>query len=132
MQVWKRRVLVVVAGGIGSAGLLMSSAGAQTTPPTSAPTFTTPTFTIPEFPEFPTFPPPPTMPPPTSSTTSPPPTMPPSSSSTSTPPPTMPLTTITIPPATEQLIESALARVEEFGDEFSGLIEEIRGLLNAF
>ena len=136
MQVWKRRAVVLLAVGAGTAGLMMSSAGAQT-PPTTIPTFTLPTF--PDFPDFPTIPtftiPPPTMPPPTSSTTSPPPTMPPPTATTTTPPPTMPPITIppiTLPPDTEAQIEDVIQRLEEFGETFAELIEELQGILDAF
>jgi hypothetical protein len=125
MQVWKRRVVVLLAVGAGSAGLMMSSAGAQTSPPTSIPTFTIPDF--PDFPDFtvPTFPPFPTIP------TIPPPTMPPTSTPpTSTPPPTMP--PITIPPDVESDFEDIISRIEEFGDDFSELVDEIRNILDSF
>jgi hypothetical protein len=140
MRVWKRRVVALVAVSAGSAGLLMSSAGAQTGPPTSVPTFSIPDpGEFPEFPEFPTFPtftvptmPPPTMPPSTSSTTSPPPTKPPSTSATTSPPPTMPPTTIGLPTETEEQIEDAISRIEQFGEEFSQIVEDLRAILDLF
>lgn len=148
MQLWKRRALVLAGAGLGSFGILMSSAGAQVPPfpdtsvPEGFPTF--PTFTLPPFPTFPTFTvpsiPPPTMPPTSSPTTStPPPTMPPTSSpTTSTPPPTMP--PITIPPISpptsiptplidaEELAEEIFNRTQEIIDEvFGGLFDEVFG-----
>ena len=138
MQAWKRRVVALVAAGVGGTGLLMSSAGAQTPPPTTVPTFTIPEvpgfpdFTVPDFtvPDFTV--PPPTMPPSTTVTTSPPPTMPPSSTTTISPPPTMPPPSVTIPADAEALVEDAISRLEGFGEEFSGIIEEIRAILDLF
>ena len=136
MQIWKRRLLGLVAAGAGTAALLVPSAGAQIPPPPTMPPIDFPDF--PEFPPFPTFtvpstPPPPTMPPPTSSTTSPPPTMPPQTTTSLSPPPTMPPTTsVTIPNETEDLIEDAISRVEQFGEEFAQLVDELRALLDLF
>ena len=93
MQVWnRRRVAVLVALAAGSVGL-MTSASAQTTPPSTIPGggASTEITSIPGFPDFPDFPEFPTFP--TSPTTTPPPTMPPSTSVTTTPPPTMPVST---------------------------------------
>ncbi len=137
MQVWKRRLVGLVAAGAGTAALLIPSAGAQIPPPPTMPPFSIPDVgEFPEFPEFPTFPsftvPPPTMPPPSTSTTAAPPTMPPQTTSTSSPPPTMPPTTVTIPADIQQLVEDAISRVEQFGEEFSQIVEELRALLELF
>jgi hypothetical protein len=123
MQVWKRRLVALVAVGAGSVGLMTtSSAGAQTTPPTSIPDFTFPSipdFTFPTF-TVPTFTiPPPTMPPSTTTTLGPPPTMPPSTTTTLGPPPTMPPTTF--PPPTIPEIDDVIA---DFLDELEGTFEE--------
>ena len=66
-------------------------------------------------------PPPPTMPPQTTSPTSPRPTM---------PPPTRP--PVTLPPAAEQAIENVIDTLEQFGDQFAELIDELRALADAF
>ncbi len=110
MQVWKRRLLVLVAVSAGVAGLTTSStAGAQTSPPTSFPSFTFPSFTLPTF----TIPPP-TMPPPTTSITSPPPTMPPTS----------------VPVFDrEETIEGILDRLENLIEEGEAGFEEFQALL---
>jgi hypothetical protein len=137
MQVWKRRVLVLVAGAVASGGLLMSTASAQVPPDfpnfPSIPGFTLPTFTIP---------PPPTTPPSSVTTTSPPPTMPPSSVTTTSPPPTMPPTsfpTITVPtPPTmpPTTIEARDVLEDIFDDiieslEGDGLFDDLRATLDA-
>lgn len=138
MQLWKRRLAVLVAIGAGSVALVTtSSAGAQTSPPTSIPDFTFPS--VPEFPTFPTFTlpttPPPTMPPPTftiPSTLPPPPTMPPPSLTTLPPPPTMPPTTFTIPPPPTMpptsfptpTVPDLDELVEEFLDQLEGIFQE--------
>ncbi len=128
MQVWKRRVVALVAAGVGGAGLLMSTAGAQTGPPTTVPSFTIPDFpdfTIPDFtiPDFTI----PTLP----STTTPPPTMPPPTTATTTPPPTMPPTTIGRPDIDAE-IENLIDRLEQFGDVFAEIIEELQALQARF
>lgn len=123
MQVWKRRIAVLVAVAAGGAGLMMSSAGAQTPPDfPEFPDFTFPDFTIPDFSV-----PPPTMPPPTTSTTSPPPTMPPTSSPTTSPPPTMPPSTIpNVDDAFEEFFEDLINRLEDGSEVF----EELRDLVD--
>ena len=125
MQVWKRRLVALVAIGAGSAGL-MSTAGAQTPP--SIPDFTIPSFTLPDF----------SIPPPTF--TIPPPTMPPSSTVTTSPPPTMPPVTFpstsiptlpTIPDASdllEDLFDDLLGDFEgggEIFDDLRAMLDEI-------
>ena len=125
MQVWKRRVVALVVAGVGGAGFLMSSAGAQTTPPTSVPSI--PDFSIPDF-SIPHF----TIPTPPTTTTSPPPTMPPPTTTSTSPPPTMPPTSITIPDEAQEMIEDVLSQLEQFGDDFSQIIDELRGLLDLF
>ena len=130
MQVCKRRVVALVAAGMGGAGLLMSSAGAQTTPPTSVPSI--PDFSIPDF-SIPDF----TIPTPPTTTTSPPPTMPPSTTTSTSPPPTMPPTSITVPDITipdeaRELIEDVISQLEQLGDDFSQIVDDLRGLLDLF
>jgi hypothetical protein len=88
-----------------------------------------PEFTVPTFPASTS--PPPTMPPPTTTTSSPPPTMPPPTTTTTSPPPTMPPTTsppTTAPPndVADQIIQDAIDRLEEFGDQFADVIEALR------
>jgi hypothetical protein len=58
--------------------------------------------------------------------------MPPSSTSTTSPPPTMPPTTITIPSDIEEQIADAISRIEEFGEEFSQIVDELRAILDLF
>lgn len=58
MQVWKRRVAVLAAVAAGSAGLMMSTASAQTFPfpfPSSSPPPTMPPVTSPPPPTIPSF-----------------------------------------------------------------------------
>jgi hypothetical protein len=134
MNVWKRRLVALVAVGAGSAGLI-STAGAQTPP--SIPDFTIPSFTLPTF-TIPTTPPP-TMPPSSTVTTSPPPTMPPSTTVTTSPPPTMPPTSFpstSIPGVPspsdfldeifEEIVEDLFDRFEEGGETF----DELRAILD--
>jgi hypothetical protein len=127
------RALAVVIGGVAAIGIFgpsLSASGQIPPPPTRPPfSFTIPSFTTPTF----TIPPPPTMPPPTMPPpTSPPPTMPPPTSS---PPPTMPPPTrpsVTLPPSAEDAIEDVIATLEEFGDRFNELIDELQDLLASF
>jgi hypothetical protein len=142
MQVWKRRLVFLVAVAAGSAGLMMSSASAQVPPG-----FELPELEFPEFPEFPGFPfpspstsppptgPPPTMPPPTSPTTSPPPpTMPPPTTSppSSSPPPTMPPTTIDVGDSVDEFVENLIDQLEQTGEDFEELVDTIQDILNSF
>jgi hypothetical protein len=118
-------VALTIAGltAIGVLGPSLSASGQVPPPPTRPPDFT-----------FPSLPPPPTMPPFTRPTFTlpPPPTMPPP---TSTPPPTMPPPTrpsATLPPEAEQAIEDVIDQLEQFGDVFADVIEDLEGLLAAF
>ena len=120
--------LALTIGGLAAIGTFGPSlpASGQIPPPPTMPPFTTPSipppptrppFTRPTF----TVPPPPTMPPQTTSPTSPPPTM---------PPPTRP--PVTLPPAAEQAIQNVIDTLEQFGDQFAELIDELRALAGAF
>lgn len=117
------RLVVGVAAVAGTVWFLMQSSGAQIPP---LPSF--PSFTLPSFPSIPTTTPPPTMPPPT---TTPPPTMPPPTTATTTPPPTMPPTTIGRPDIDAE-IENLIDRLEQFGDVFAEIIEELQALQARF
>jgi hypothetical protein len=137
MRGWRVAIgsLLVVTGGM----LMLPSSSAQIPPIPTLPPFTFPTFTIP---------PPPTLPPPTlppfPSSTSPPPTMPPP---TTTPPPTMPPPTTTPPPTMppptspptsiggpniDQLIVDIIDQLEQFGDRFQDIIDQLLDLQSQF
>ena len=120
------RGLALVIGGLAVVGIFgpsLSASGQVPPPPTRPPDFT-----------FPSIPRPPTRPPFTTPTFTvpPPPTMPPR---TSMPPPTMPPPTrpsVTLPSAAEQAIQDVIGQLEQFGDVFADVIEELEGLLAAF
>ena len=124
-------VAFVIAGlaAIGVLGPSVSASGQVPPPPTLPPDFT--------FPTFPSIPPPPTMPPFTRPTFPPPPTMPPPTRPppTSTPPPTMPPPTrpsVTLPSSAQQAIQDVIDQLEEFGDVFADVIEDLQALLDSF
>ena len=122
-----QRALALAIGGLAVIGIFgpSLSAGGQVPPPPTRP----PDFT------FPSIPPPPTRPAFTftiPSFTIPPPTMPPQTTS---PPPTMPPPTRspnTLPPSADQAIEDVIDQLEEFGDVFAEVIDELQALLEAF
>ena len=120
MRRYRRMTVPFLGAVVLGLALLMPSSDAQFP---EIPDFTIPTFTVPV---------PPTMPPiGTTTTTSPPPTMPPSTSPPSTsPPPTMPPTTISSDFDAE--IEDIIDQLEEFGDRFAEILEELRDLQARF
>jgi hypothetical protein len=122
MRRFRRLKGLVLVGGL--LGLLVStsSTGAQllppppTRPPLNRPSLPPrPTLTI----TVPSTTPPPTMPPPT--TTTPPPTSPPLTS----PPPTS-------DPRVDDAIDDAIRRLEEFGDLFAEIIQELQEMRDRF
>jgi hypothetical protein len=128
------RGLALVVGGIAAIAVFgpsLTASGQVPPPPTRPPDFT--------FPSLPSLPPPPTMPPFTRPTftippppTMPPPTMPPQMT---TPPPTMPPPTrpsVTLPSVVDQAIQDVIDQLEQFGDVFADVIEDLEGLLAAF
>lgn len=118
---WRLGVVLLAAVASGTF-MLIASSSAQTPP-----SFTIPSFTIPSLP------PPPTMPPFTFPTTTPPPTMPPQTVTTSSPPPTMPPTTIDFDDTRlDQRIEDIIDQLEQFGDAFNEVINELREIQNEF
>ena len=115
--------MVTLVGAVLVLAGLANSGRAQLPPPPTMPPFPNPSISLP---------PPPTMPPPGgSSTTSPPPNMPPPSSSTTSPPPTMPPPTIDTDPI-ERGIEGIIDQLEQFGDQFAEIIEELREIQERF
>jgi hypothetical protein len=126
---WRRLALVLAAGAFLVISGVMRSGEAQIPPGVSLP----PGVTFPSIPSIPTTSPPPTMPPETTTSTGPPPTMPPSSTTTSGPPPTMPPTTEPgVGDILDQEIQDVIDRLEQFGEEFAGLIETLQNLQNRF
>jgi hypothetical protein len=120
---WTLALTIAGLAAIGVFGPSLSASGQLPPPPTRPPDFT-----------FPSLPPPPTMPPFTRPTFTlpPPPTMPPVSTI---PPPTMPppsRPSVTLPPEANQAIEDVIDQLEQFGDRFQELIDELQELLAAF
>ena len=122
---WTLALTIAGLVAIGVFGPSLSASG-QVPPPPTMPPFTSPTFTLP---------PPPTMPPltrPTFTVPTPPtrpPTTPPTPPTSVTPPTMAP---VTLPPEAEQAIQDVIDTLEQFGDRFAELIDDLRALADAF